>query len=299
MAFARAAPPDRTAAVRRVLMTLLVANVAVVGAKLGIGLVSRSLAVLGDALHSSVDALNNVLALVIVGLASKAPDEDHPYGHGKFETLGALAIVGFMSITCFELIRDAFGRLATSRPAPVLSDEQLAVLVATLAVNVVVAWYENRRGQELESDLLLADAAHTRADVFITIGVVVGMLLARRGIWWADPALALLIAGVIVRIAYRIFQRAVPVLVDERALPDTAIRTLAEGVNGVMSAYGIRSRGGGSGGGGGSHLRYAEVTIAVDKNANVAAAHAIADQVEDRLKRELRINEVTVHVEPC
>jgi cation diffusion facilitator family transporter len=296
MPTSRATPPDRTSAVRRVLIALLVANLAVVGAKLGIGLVSHSLAVLGDALHSSVDALNNVLALVIVGLASKAPDEDHPYGHGKFETLGALAIVGFMSITCFELIRDAFGRLATSRPAPFLSDVQLAVLVATLAVNMVVAWYENRRGQELESDLLLADAAHTRADVFITIGVLVGMLLARRGISWADPVLALLIAGFIVRIAYRIFQRAVPVLVDERAIPDTAIRSLAEDVNGVKSAYGIRSRGGGTGG---SHLRYAEVTIAVDKNANVAAAHAIADQVEDRLKRELRINEVTVHVEPC
>lgn len=294
----RVATSHRTAAVRRVLIALLIANLAVVGAKLGIGLMSHSLAVLGDALHSAVDAFNNVLALVIVGLASKEPDEDHPYGHGKFETLGALAIVGFMSITCFELIRDAFGRLATSRPAPVLSDVQLAILVATLAVNVVVAWYENRRGQELESDLLLADAAHTRADVFITSGVLVGMLVARRGIWWADPALALLIAGFIVRIAYRIFQRAVPVLVDERAIPDTAIRSLAEEVTGVKSAYGIRSRGGGSGGGG-SHLRYAEVTIAVDKNANVAAAHAIADQVEDRLKRELRINEVTVHVEPC
>lgn len=294
MPFARAGSPDRTAAVRRVLIALLIANLAVVGAKLAVGLISHSLAVLGDALHSTIDALNNVLALVVIGLASKAPDEDHPYGHGKFETLGALAIVGFMSITCFELIRDALGRLAETRSPPVLTDLQLAVLVLTLAVNLLVAWYENRRGTELESDLLLADAAHTRADVFITIGVLVGMLLARRGLWWADPALALLISGFIVRIAYRVFQRTVPVLVDERAIPDTAIRSLAEGVQGVKSAYGIRSRGPT-----GAPLRYAEVTIAVDRNANVAAAHAIADQVEERLKRELRLNEVTVHVEPC
>ncbi|HEX9704196.1 MAG TPA: cation diffusion facilitator family transporter [Gemmatimonadales bacterium] len=294
MALPRASTPDRTAAVRRVLIALLVANLAVVGAKLVVGLTSTSLAVMGDALHSSVDALNNVLALVVVGLASKAPDADHPYGHGKFETLGALAIVGFMSITCFELIRDAVGRLVESRAAPLLSDEQLAVLLGTLAVNVVVAWYENRRGTDLESDLLLADAAHTRADVFITAGVLIGMLLGRRGLRWADPALALLIAAFIVRIAYRIFQRTVPVLVDERAIPDTTIRSLVEGVDGVKSAYDIRSRGGKGG-----HLRYAEVTIAVDRNANVAAAHAIADLVEDRLKRELRLNEVTVHVEPC
>ena len=294
MASPRATERDRTAAVRRVLIALLAANLAVVGAKLAVGLTSSSLAVLGDALHSTVDALNNVLALVVIGLASKAPDDDHPYGHGKFETLGALAIVGFMSITCFELIRDAIGRLAVSRAAPVLSDEQLAVLLATLVVNVVVAWYENRRGTELESDLLLADAAHTRADVFITVGVLIGLLLSRRGLTWADPALALLIAAFIVRIAYRVFQRTVPVLVDERAIPDTTIRSLVEGVDGVKSAYDIRSRGGNRG-----HLRYAEVTIAVDRNANVAAAHAIADLVEDRLKRELRLNEVTVHVEPC
>ncbi|MBI1967699.1 MAG: cation transporter [Gemmatimonadetes bacterium] len=285
---------DRVASVRRVLVGLLLANLAVVVAKLVIGFTAGSLAVLGDALHSTVDALNNVLALVVIRVASKAPDADHPYGHGKFETLGALAIVGFMSITCFELVRDAVTRLGAGREPPVLSDVQLAVLVGTLGVNVLVAWYETRRGQELGSDLLLADAAHTRADVFITVGVLFGMLLARGGLWWADPVLALLIALFIVRIAYKVFQRVVPVLVDARAIPDSTIQMLAESVSGVKSAYGIRSRGGSLPEG-----RYAEVTIGVDRNANVAAAHAIADAVEERLKRDLRLHEVTVHVEPC
>ena len=284
----------RSTAVRRVLWSLLVANVAVVGAKVVIGFAAGSLAVLGDAIHSTADALNNVLALVVVRTASKPPDEDHPYGHGKFETLGALAIVGFMSITCFELVRDAVSRLLGEHSAPQLSDLQLIVLLATLAINVFVAWYENRRGRELDSDLLLADAAHTRADVFITIGVLIGMIFARRGWWWVDPALALGIAAFIVRIAVGLFQRAVPVLVDERAIATTAIQTLAESVDGVRSAYGIRSRGGAR-----SHVRYAEVTIAVDGAANVADAHAIADRVEQRLKRDLALTEVTVHVEPC
>jgi cation diffusion facilitator family transporter len=275
-------------------MGLLVANVAVVGAKFFVGALAGSLAVLGDALHSTVDALNNLLGVVVVRLASKAPDEDHPYGHGKFETLGALAIVGFMSITCFELVRDAVARLAASRTAPLLSDTQLAVLVGTLGLNSLVAWYETKRGEELDSELLLADAAHTRADVFITMGVLIGMLGARQGLAWVDPVLALLIAAFIVRIAYRIFQRAVPVLVDARALPDTTIQALAEGVSGVKSAYGIRSRGAGS-----TQHRYAEVTIAVDRHADVAAAHAIADEVEERLKRDLQLHEVTVHIEPC
>ena len=281
-----------TALVRRVFVGLLVANLAVVAAKSFVGLRAGSLAILGSALDSSVDALNNVLALIVVRVAAKEPDEDHPYGHGKFETLGALAIVGFLSITCFELIRGAVNELLQGAHPVGVTDSQLAVLVLTLGVNVVIAWYENRRGRELRSELLIADAAHTRADVLITVGVLAGVLFARQGWWWIDPVVAIAVALVIVQVAYRILVRTVPVLVDQRALPTGEIRQTAETVPGVKSAYGIRSRGP-------SDLRYAEVTIAVDPKADVAAAHAIADQVEERLKQDLQLHEVTVHVEPC
>jgi cation diffusion facilitator family transporter len=281
-----------SALVRRVFIGLLVANLAVVGIKLAVGIASGSLAILGTAVDSCVDALNNVLALIVVRVAAKEPDEDHPYGHGKFETLGALAIVGFLSITCFELVRGAVNDLVGGLRRVVVGDFQLALLVLTLGVNVLITWYEHRRGVELGSELLVADAAHTRADVFITVGVVVGVLLTRRGWWWIDPAIAIVIALVIVFVAYRILARTVPVLVDERALPTGDIQQTAQAVPGVKGAYGIRSRGP-------SDLRYAEVTIAVDRNANVESAHAIADEVEERLKRDLQFHEVTVHVEPC
>jgi len=272
---------------------LLVANIAVVIAKATIGMRAGSLAVLGDALHSSVDAAYNVLGLVVVRVAAREPDEDHPYGHGKFETLGALAIVVFLSVTCFELVRSAIGHLQSGGHAIRVSDLGLVLLLATLLTNVVVAWYENARGRELSSELLIADAAHTRADVFITIGVLIGVLFSRRGFMWVDPAVAIVIALLIVRVAYQILSRAVPVLVDERAIPAPTIRQTAQAVEGVKSAYGIRSRGGNAG------VRYAEVTIAVDPAANVADAHAIADAVEARLKKDLELEAVTVHVEPC
>lgn len=283
-----------SAAVRRVLIGILGANLVVVAAKVIIGVVSGSLAVLGDALHSSVDSLYNVLGLIVIRVAARAPDEDHPYGHGKFETLGTLAIVVFLSITCFELVRNAVHKLVSGGHAVAVTDRGLVVLLATLGVNVLVAWYENRRGHELSSELLIADAAHTRTDVFITIGVLIGVLFARGGAAWVDPVVAIVVAALIVRVAYQIFARTVPVLVDERAIPERAIRQTAQGVDGVKSAYGIRSRGGRAAG-----VRYAEVTIAVDRGANVEAAHAIADEVEQRLKRELDLNTVTVHVEPC
>jgi len=284
--------PDRTARVRRVLVAILVANLAVLGARLLIGIVAGSMAILGGALDAAVDALNNILALAVVRLASKEPDEDHPYGHGKFETLGALAIVGFLSITCFELVRGSVNQLLAG-PRPVaVTDLQLAVLAGTLGANGLVAWTERRAGAALGSELLLVDAAHTRADVFITVGVLGGVLFARQGVWWVDPAVAIAVAVAIVRIAYRIVVRTVPVLVDQQAVPTSSIQETARAVAGVKGAYGIRSRGP-------TDLRYAEVTIAVDRNANVETAHVIADQVEERLKRDLQLHEVTVHIEPC
>jgi len=284
---------DRSAAVRRVLRGLLVANIAVVIAKVAIGTAAGSLAVIGDAVHSSVDAVYNILGLIVIRVAARAPDDEHPYGHGKFETLGALGICVFLSVICIELLRSAVERLIAGGHAVRITDLGLVLLLATLATNVFVAWYENRRGQQLQSELLIADAAHTRTDVFITIGVLIGVLFSRQGYLWVDSVVAIVVALLIVRVAYQILQRAVPVLVDERAIPEPTIRRAAQEVDGVISAYGIRSRGGNAG------VRYAEVTIAVDPNANVSAAHAIADAVEERLKKELELEAVTVHVEPC
>lgn len=283
---------DRTTRIKRVLLGLLVANVAVVGAKFVIGVSTGSLSVLGDGVHSVVDAMNNVLALAVTHIAAKEPDEDHPYGHRKFETLGALAIVVFLSISGFELVKGAVQRLAGGAPALTLTPFELGVLAVTLAVNAVVATYEAREGQRLGSPLLLADATHTRADVFITAGVLTGLLFTQAGFTWVDPVVALLVGGVIAVLAYQITRRSVPVLVDEQVYPTGVIRESAESVMGVYRAYHIRSRSA-------PDEAFAELTIAVDGAASVEVAHEIADAVEQRLRADLRFTDVVVHVEPC
>jgi len=195
---ARVPTTERTAQIKRVLLGLLLANLAVVVAKFGIWLSSGSLAVLGDGVHSAVDAMNNVLALAVMVIASKQPDEDHPYGHSKFETLGALAIVVFLAVSGFELVKGSVKRLVLGAEPLEIGGLELAILIGTLAVNVVVALYESRRGRDLNSDLLLADASHTKADVGITLAVITGVLLSRAGLGFADPIVALIVAGAIV-----------------------------------------------------------------------------------------------------
>lgn len=277
---------------QRVLVGLLFANLAVVGAKLTIGVTTGSLAIIGDTVHSSVDAMNNVLALAISWVASLDPDEDHPYGHRKFETLGALVIVVFLSITGFEVVKGAIARLAGGVEPLIVSNGELGVLGGTLVINTIVAVYETRKGRELDSQLLLADAAHTRADVFITIGVITGVMLSRAGYSYADPIVALVVAGAIVVIAYGIVVRAIPVLVDQHVVRSAEVRVTAESVEGVHRAYDIRSRGT-------PDQRFAELTIAVKGNATVEHAHKIADLVEDKLREDFDIHEIVVHVEPC
>jgi cation diffusion facilitator family transporter len=282
----------RSSAIRRVFLGLLIANLVVVAVKVAIGIRADSLSVLGDALHASVDALNNLVFIALTALAAQAPDEEHPYGHGKFEVVGALGIVIFLSVSCFELLKGVAGRLLAGDVVPTLTRVDLAMLGVTLGVNVWVAWYETRKGRELDSPLLLADSAHTRGDVFITLGVIAGGFLSRAGWFLADPIIALIVTALVARIGYQIVRGALPILVDERARSTDAIRQAAETVDGVRSAYSIRSRSS-------AGMKFAELTIGVPGSLEVARAHVIADAVEERLRTDLNLDQVVVHIEPC
>ena len=283
---------DRTRQVRGVLLGILLANLAVVAVKFAVGLSIGSLAVVGDAIHSSVDAINNVFGLVVVRFASKGPDAEHPYGHAKFESLGALLIVVFLSLSVFELLRGAWDRLLGGAPALTVTPLQVGLLGLTLIINLWVVWYETRAGRRLNSPILLADAAHTRVDVFITLAVLGGLALTHFGYPAADPVLAIVVAFLVVRVGWEIVGHSLPTLVDGAAVDEATIRREAEEVDGVRSAYAIRSRTAAA-------LSFAEVTIAVDGEQNVAAAHRIADAVEERLRDQLGFYQVQVHVEPC
>lgn len=283
----------RAPAVRNTLLVILALNLLVVVVKITVGVHTRALSVLGAALESGLDLFNNVLGIVLVGVASRAPDEEHPYGHQKFETLGALAIVGFLSITCFELLRQGVHDAVSGEIPNVASILQLALIASTMVVNVLVVWYERRRGERLQSAFLLADAAHTRSDVYVTGAALASLALTRHGWGIVDPFLAIAVAIVIARNGFEIVRRSVPVLVDERAIDAREIRQLLSAVPGVVDVRSVRSRAMASG------VLLVEVTIGVDRNMSVEAAHRVSDAVEGRLHTELGASSVTVHIEPA
>ncbi len=279
--------------VRRVLWIVLALNALVVGVKVWVGVRTGALSVLGAALESGLDTLNNFIGMVVVGLAARAPDDDHPYGHDKFETLGALAIVGFLSISCFELLRAAVLQIVRGDSATRTHGIDLALLATTALINLFVTWYERRRGRELASAFLLADAAHTRSDLYVTLLALGSLLLAQVGAGWADPLLAMVVAGVIAWNGYQILLETVPILVDQRGVDANEIRGLVSEIAQITDVRDVRSRSTSSG------VLFAEVTIRVAANTSVAEAHVLADEVEARIQAALGAAEITVHVEPA
>ena len=282
----------RAPAVRATLLAILLANALVVAVKLAIGFRTGTLTVLGAALESGLDMLNNVMGVLLINLAARAPDKDHPYGHDKFETLGAIGIVGFLSISCFELLREGVHTLLIGGAPHAASALEIGVLAATLLVNLFVVWYERRRGRELQSAFLLADAAHTVSDVYVTGLALASLLLARLGYPALDAVLAIVVALIIAWTGYGILRETVPILVDQRGADPEKLRASIAAIDGVLDVRAIRSRLTASG------TLFAEVTIGVNEEMSVVDAHRLADAVEGCIASMYGVAEVTVHVEP-
>lgn len=284
-------PNDRLGGVRRILWLVLFANLLVVAVKLVIGLRAGSLAVLGDAAHSGVDALNNVVGLLAVKVAAEPPDEEHPYGHGKYETLAALAVVSFLSIAGFELVSGALGRLAGSATPPRVDALTFVLLGGTMIVNTFVAIGEARAARRLQSPVLSADSRHTAADVLVTLSVIFGLGLVALGWDDADAWLAIVVAALIGRSGWEILRGTIPVLVDSRAIEASRIRKFIGPVPGVLDVTDVKSRGALTA------EAFAELTVIVDGQITVEQGHQIADTVERKLL-DAGFTGVVVHVEP-
>ncbi|MBO0860635.1 MAG: cation transporter [Chloracidobacterium sp.] len=280
--------------VRRVLIVTLALNLAVVAGKLAAGLLAGSLSVISDAIHSSVDSLNNIVGLVVMKYATAEPDENHPYGHAKFETLAAFAIAGFLFVTCYQIALSAIRRLmAHDAPAPNITALTIGVMVGTIIFNIFVTVYERREGIRLQSAFLIADSAHTRSDVMISCSVLAGLFLIRSGHIWLDPIISLGVAAIIALTGYQIFKSTVPVLVDAAHAPAWRIAEIVRSVPGVHSAHDIRSRSQG-----GEIFVEMHLHVANEFERDHLASHAITEEIERRLAEEFGRVTATIHVEP-
>lgn len=282
--------PDGRRAVGRILWTVLLLNLAVAAAKLVAGRWLGVISMQADGFHSLTDGAANGVALVGLAVASRPPDENHPYGHQRFETLAALAIGALLALSAWEILASCLARLrGGSVPSP--GPLGFAVMGVTVLVNLGVTLYERRQARRLGSALLAADAHHTASDVYASLLVLVALVAARQGWPQLDLVAALVITGIIGWIAARVLRDNGLLLADTALVPAAAMRREALAVDGILSVHKIRSRGRPGQG-------QADLHVQVRADLRLDEAHALGHRVADRLRERFDLQEVLVHVEP-
>ncbi len=283
---------DNRSQVQRVLVQTLGLNLLVMGIKLMLGWATGSLSLVADALHSLTDSANNILGLWANRAASPVPDRDHPYGHQKFEAIGALGIAGFLSIACFEILKGAIDRIIRPGGVTTIQGTELWFLIIVLGVNLFVAFYERREGKRLNSPLLIADAYHTMSDVWVTIAVLLGLI----GVWvmnwqWLDIALSFPVAVMVISSGWTVLKENLPWLVDESAIAPEHIAEIVGSIPGVINVHNIASRGVVG------RQCFIEMHLIVEPTS-VAEAHALTEAIEAELESRFAPVRIMIHVEP-
>jgi cation diffusion facilitator family transporter len=284
---------QRQNSIKNVLYITLGFNLLVLETKFCLGLATGSLSLIADALHSLSDSASNILGLVAMRLANPQPDWDHPYGHSKFESLGALGIAGFLIVAGVEILGSATKRLffSANSESVEVSNLSLIMMIAVLIINIGISVYEARRGKALNSKLLQADARHTLSDVWVTIVLIAGMCGIRLGWTWLDIVLAFLVAGLVFWSAWEVIKENIPFLSDRVAISAREIMEIVMDVYGVLNCHSITSRGVI-----GQEI-FVEMHLVVAPR-EIDEAYAIVTAVKQKLQEKYGSIHTTIQLEP-
>ena len=277
--------------VARVLWATLALNLLVAVAKLAYGFWTHTLAVSADGYHSALDGCSNVCALIGITLARRPPDEDHHYGHQKYEILSAMGISFLLFLAAGQIVLESVERLGQGTSAQ-HSVWGYPILLVTLLVNWLVFRWERRAGEELASPILLSDAEHTRSDMLATVGAMISIAAIGLGWQWVDVAVAGAIGVVIVRAAYSIIGESIQVLTDRAPIDASEIEAVVSSFPSALDAHKIRSRGTG-------HQVFIDLSLHVRPDLSVKEAHDLSHEIEDALRaRFAGVRDVVIHIEP-
>jgi cation diffusion facilitator family transporter len=273
----------------------ITSNSALILLKVIAGTITGSVAILTEAIHSSIDLVASIVAFFSVRKAGEPADESHRYGHGRFENLaaaieGILILVG-SAVIAFEAIRRLVGH-GHVRTVGL----GIGVVAFSIVVNVVVSTVISRTARTTDSAALQADATHLRTDAMTSAGVLVALALIKlTGAQWLDPAVALAVAAFIVFAGVRLLSRSSRVLVDEALPPEevAAIRAAIEefGADGVVGYHELRTRRAGS-------RRYVDMHVQFRSGTSLEEAHRTAHQLQDLIGKRLPAVDVLIHLEP-
>ncbi len=278
--------------VQQVLLLILFANLAVSLTKIALGYLINSTSMTADGFHSLSDASSNIIGLIGIHFASQPVDEDHPYGHGKFETLAGLFISGILFLVSGKIIIEAILKFFNPT-VPQISSVSLIALLLTLFINIFVCFYETKQGRKLNSQILISDSAHTKSDIFISLGVLITLLSIKLGFSpIIDPIVSLIVAVFIIQAAYEIYKDNSDVLLDKAVVDTEQIKSITQSFEQVKDTHKIRSRGS-------STNLFIDMHIMIEPDLNVVESHKLIHDIQEKIQKEVNEKaQVIIHLEP-
>ncbi len=269
----------------------MVLNFIVALAKVIYGYITGTISMLADGFHSIFDGTSNVIGLIGLWVAAHPPDESHPYGHKKYESFASLGIALLLISACYHLLKNSYLRLKAPNH-PEVTVISFIIILVTMMINIGVMLWEKKKGLELKSDILIADASHTMSDLLASVSVVISLIAIKMGYPIIDPIAAIIIALMIGKVGYDVIKRSSHVLTDTSMVEVERIRNLVMGLDGVKECHNIRTRGMQD------HI-YVDLHVHVSPDMDTDNAHNIAHRVEQRIKKAIKeVREVIVHIEP-
>ncbi|MFA7660556.1 MAG: cation diffusion facilitator family transporter [Anaerovoracaceae bacterium] len=278
--------------IKFVLWVILFANLTVAILKITIGSILNSASMTADGFHSLADGSSNIMGLIGIQLASKPIDEDHPYGHRKFEVLAGMFIAGMLFAVGSKVVIDGIGRLIN----PVMPDitlESLFILLITLIVNVFVCIFEYRKGKILNSQILISDSMHTRSDIYVSLGVLVTLGCIKLGLpAMIDPLVSFIVAGFIIHAAYEVFNENSGILLDKVAVDAEIIKDIVLSYEQVKDAHNIRSRGS-------KNDLHIDMHIMTEPDLSIEKSHELIHNIEQKIRTNINKDvQLIAHLEP-
>lgn len=273
----------------------IVGNILLAGIKFMAGVLGNSYALIADAIESTADVLSSVLVLVGLKYSTKPADENHPYGHGRFEVLSTFAVIGFLLISATIIAYESIQNIQTPHKNPEVWT--LYILGGIILFKELSFQYVSRKSKETNSSSLKADAWHHRSDAVTSVLAFIGILIAvifGKGFESADDWAALLASGIIIFNAYRIFRPVLGEISDEQLYDELIkqIREISLTVQGVIDTEKCHVRKMGM-------VYYVDLHMIVDGNVSVIQGHKIAHDLKDEIQKQIpKIADVLVHTEP-
>jgi len=271
----------------------VLSNALLIALKVTAGVLSGSVSIISEAIHSFMDLLASIIAFISVSLSDRPADERHPYGHWKIENISGVIEALLIFVAAIWIIFEAVHKIIYPGKVETIG-LGFAVMCISAIANSLVSWYLYKISRETGSVALEADALHLKTDVFTSLGVAAGLgLIYLTGYHILDPVVAILVSFLILKESYSLLIKAYKPLLDESLDPGdmkTIRETIERYCNEKISYHGLRTRMAGN-------FKYVDFHLNLEENLTVKEAHDLCDQIEKEIKHRLVNSEVTIHVE--